>query len=90
MRTLRKLRSEELAVTNQTESNKRAAFDADIKESLGDYVAPAPLRPARESFDPTNNFGYDEDDEQAITNIVPEADAIDKMVNTLINNLFLV
>ena len=78
MRTLRKLRSEELAVTNQTESNKRAAFDADIKESLGDSISPAPLKTARESFDPTNNFYHDEYDEQAFTNILPEAGAIDK------------
>ena len=30
-RTLRRLRSEELTITNETESNKRADFDADIK-----------------------------------------------------------
>ena len=36
------------------------------------------MKPERESFDPTNNFDYDEDDEQAFTNNVPEADAIDK------------
>ena len=46
--TLISLRLEELTVTNETESNKRAVFDADIKESLGDYIAPAPLKPAIE------------------------------------------
>ena len=77
-RTLRRLRLEELVVTNENKSNKRAAFDADIKGSLGDYISHAPLKPARYFFDPTNNFDYDEDDEQAFTKIVPEADAIDK------------
>ena len=46
--TLRKLRLEELTVTNETESNKRADFNAYIKEPLGDYIVPAPLKPARE------------------------------------------
>ena len=68
------LRSEELTVNNQTEYNKGTDFDSDIKESLGDYISPAPLKPAKESFDPTNNFDYDEDDEQAFANIVPKAD----------------
>ena len=43
--TLRRLSSEELTVTNETESNKRAAFYDDIKESLGYSIAPAPLKP---------------------------------------------
>ena len=46
-RNLRSLRSEELTVTNETESNNCADFDADIKESLGDSIAPAPLKPER-------------------------------------------
>ena len=75
-RTLRRLRSEELTIANETES--RAAFDAYIKESLGDSITPAPLKPARELFDPTNNSDYDEDDEQDFTIIVPEAYAFDK------------
>ena len=45
-RTLIRLRLEELTVTNETESNKREAFDADIKESLGGYIYPTPLKPA--------------------------------------------
>ena len=36
------------------------------------------LKLVRESFDPTNNFYYNEDDEQAFKNIVPEDDSIDK------------
>ena len=51
MQTLRRLRSEERNVTNEIEYNKRVVFDADIKESLGDYITPAPLKPAREYFD---------------------------------------
>ena len=70
-RTIRRLRLESLTITNETESNKHAAFDADINESLRDYIAPAPLKPARELFDTTNNFDYDEDDEKAFTNTVP-------------------
>ena len=35
------------------------------------------MKPARESFDPTNNFDYDEDDDQAFTDIVPAANYID-------------
>ena len=36
------------------------------------------MKPERESFDTTNNFEYDEDDEQAFINNAPEADFIDK------------
>ena len=82
--------SEELTVTNETESNKRADFDADIKESLEDYITPSPLKIARDLFDTTNNFDYDEDDDQAFTNIVPEVYAIDKKANPLISNILLI
>ena len=41
-RTLRRLRSEELTVNNETGSNNRVDFDADIKEPLGIIL---PLRP---------------------------------------------
>ena len=46
-RTLRRLKSEELTVTNDTKSNKRVDFDADIKKSRRDSIAPAPLKPER-------------------------------------------
>ena len=46
-RNLRRLKSDELTVTNDTESKKRASFDADIKYSLWYSIAPAPLKPAR-------------------------------------------
>ena len=46
-RNIRRLRSEDLNVTNETESNKRAAFDVDIQEPLEDSIAPAPLKPGR-------------------------------------------
>ena len=81
--TLRGLSSEELTVTNETESNKRAYFDADIKESLGYSIAPETLKPERESFDPTDNFDYDGDYEHTFTNIVPEVDVIDKNGKTI-------
>ena len=75
-RTLRRLKPEEISPTNVAEANKRAAFDAAIMETLGDSIAkPPPLAPPR--MDPTNNFDYDEDDELATTNVVPEADAVD-------------
>ena len=41
-------------------------------------MAPLPLKPEIKSFDPTYNFDYDEDYDQAFKNTVPEADAIDK------------
>ena len=43
-KTIRRLRLEELTITNDTESNKRADFDAGIKESLGNSIAPAPFK----------------------------------------------
>ena len=49
-RALRRLRLEELTITNKIESNKRAAFDSNIKESFGDYISPAPFKPSRELF----------------------------------------
>ena len=36
------------------------------------------MKPSRESFDPKILFDYDEDDEKAFTNIVSDADAIDR------------
>ena len=42
------------------------------------------MKPSRELFDSTNNFDYDENDEQAFKNIVSEADAIYK--NVKLNN----
>ena len=47
-RTLRRLRLEELIVTNEAESNKRAVFDANIKEPFGYSIVPMPLKPERE------------------------------------------
>ena len=76
-RTLRRLRPDEVSVTNEAEATKREAFDAAIKEDLGDSITPAPLKPVKESMDPTNNFDYDDLDEDNYQNIVPEADAID-------------
>ena len=77
-RTLRRLRSEEFTVNNETESNKHSVFDSNIKESLRDSIAPAPLKLEIEQFYPTNNFYYDENYDQSFMNIVPEADDIDK------------
>ena len=75
-RTLQRLKPEEISPTNVAEANKRAAFDAAIKETLGDsIVKPPPLAPPR--MDPTNNFDYDEDDNLATVNVVPAADAVD-------------
>ena len=77
-RTLRRLSSEELTVTNETEYKKCTYFYAYIKESIRGSIAPVILKLVIESFDPTNNFYYNEDDEQTFKNIVPEADSIDK------------
>ena len=52
-RNLRRLRLEELTVTKETESNKHAPFNADIKELLVDYIVFAPLKQESECFDPT-------------------------------------
>jgi len=75
-RTLRRLKPEEISPTNVVEVNKRAAFDAAIKETLGDsIVKPPPLPPPL--MDPTNNFDYDEEDNLATVNVIPAADAVD-------------
>ena len=42
---LRRLRPEERSAKNEDEANKRASFDAAIKEDLGDSITPAPLKP---------------------------------------------
>ena len=81
--TLRRLRPEETTLTNEAEAAKRAAFDSAIKESLGDSVTPAPLKPLKMLVDPTNNFDYDELDDDDFQNIVPEADAIDSWGNPI-------
>ena len=44
-RALRHLRPEETTVTNEAEAAKRAAFDAAVKEGLGDSTTPAPNKP---------------------------------------------
>ena len=75
-RTLRCLRAVELAPTNTADVNKRAAFDAEIKERLGDSIA-LESKPQRESMDPTNNFEYDDEDEYEPIRVIPEADATD-------------
>ena len=46
-RTIRRLRSEKPIVTNETETNKRATFDADIKKLIGDSIASETLKPSR-------------------------------------------
>jgi len=75
------LKSNELAVSNEAEANKRAAFDASIKSILGDlFTTPQPVKqlkvdleddPEDESFDPT-----DFELETSLIS-VPEADAVD-------------
>ena len=89
-RTLSWLRPEERSATNEAEAKKRALFDADIKEDLGDSITPAPLKPIQVSMDPTNNFYYDEFDENGYENVVPEADAVDSRGNLSTNNLWLI
>ena len=76
-RTLRLLRPEERSVTNEDKAKKRASFDAPIKEDLGNLITPEPLKPTRVSMDPTNNFDYNEFDEDDYDNIFSEADAVD-------------
>ena len=75
-RTLRRLRQEEMSLTNLVEKAKRDAFDAQIKELLGDSVE-VPPEPVKEALDPMNNFDYDVEDELAADNVVPAADAVD-------------
>ena len=75
-RTLRRLRAEELTITNQSEARKRAAFDADIKRLLGDSISKPPEVNV-EPMDPHNTFEENEGDEEAFANILPEADAVD-------------
>ena len=70
------MRPIDLSVTNEAESNKRAEFDASIKEFLGDSITPAPIK-QKQSIDPMNNYDYDELDEDDYENVVPEAGAID-------------
>ena len=75
-RTLRRLRAVELSPTNTAEVNKRTAFDAEIKERLGDSIA-VEEQTQRKSMDPTNNFDYEDHDELEPINVIPEADATD-------------
>ena len=74
---MRRLRPEETTVTNEAEAAKRAAFDAAVKEGLGDLITPAPDKPMIESMDPFNNFDYDNHEDDKMQKIVSEADAID-------------
>ena len=54
--TLHRLRPEELISTNEAEASKQAAFDTAVKELPGDSFTPMPVKPMRESFDPTKNM----------------------------------
>ena len=75
-RTLRRLRPDEVSPSNESECQKRAAFNEAIKENLGDSLT-LPEKPTREAMDPMNNFDYDDGDELDANNVVPEADAVD-------------
>ena len=75
--TLRRLIPEERSAKNEAKASKRASFDASIKEYLGDSINPAPLKLTQVSMDPTNNFDYDEFDDNGYKNIDPEADSVD-------------
>ena len=69
-RTLRRLKPEETLPTNTVEAAKRASFDVEIKDRLGDsIVKPPPLR--RSNLDPTNNFDL------VTVNVIPAADVVD-------------
>lgn len=75
-RTLRRLRAVELSPSNTAKVNRRAAFDAEIKERLGDSIAiEKPTQ--RQSMDPMNNFEYEDDNDLDPSNVIPEADATD-------------
>ena len=76
-RTLRRLRAEELSITNEVEIERRAAFDADIKRLLGDSISNPPQEIEADPMDPHHTFDDNTDDEEAFANILPEADAVD-------------
>ena len=82
-RTLRWLRLEQCSATNDAKANKCASFDAAIKEDLGDSINLVPLKPTRVSMDTTNNFYYDEVDEDDYENVVPEADSVESRVKPI-------
>ena len=80
--TIRRLRPEELTVTNVSESNKRNSFDAEIRDRIGESIS-LPENEGRDSLDPDYNFDVDSEDEDAFKNIVPKADDVDSVGNRI-------
>ena len=82
-RMLRRFDWKSALLQMKPKTRKRASFDSAIKEDLGDPITPALLKPTRLSMDSTNNFDYNEFDENYYENVVPEADAVDSRGKTI-------
>ena len=98
-RSLRRLRAEEISVTNEAEASKRAQFDEAITKKLGNSFSAAPERRPSEAFhqeeDAANNWMYiPYEDDVEVSAPTPAADLFDasgkpvgqqSMTDTLIN-----
>ena len=73
---MRRLRQEKTSPFNLIKDAKRKAFDANIKELLGDSVTTPPIL-APEPLDPANDFDFGDYDEFSADYVIPEADASD-------------
>ena len=74
-RSLHRLRPNELAPSNESESQKRAAFDAVIQENLGDSMT-LPPKLTLEDKPQILDFSPDKDEHQG-SDFIPKEDAID-------------
>ena len=79
--TIRRLKPEELIVTNISELNKRILFDSETRDRIEDSIS-LPENEGKYSMEP-DDFGKDSDDEDASENIIPDTDAIDSVGNRI-------
>ena len=77
---LRCLQPDELVPSNEYEAHNRAAFDEPIWENSGDFMTPPKLTPKDKHQ--TLKFILD-DDEQQVSDFIPETDAIDATDNPM-------
>ena len=68
-RTVRRLRPEELTVTNVSELNKRTSFDSEIRDIIGDLIS-LPENAGKDSME-RNDLNADSKDEDAFEKVSP-------------------
>ena len=79
--TTRRLRPEELTVTNVSELNTRTLFDSETRDRIGDSIS-LPENEGEDSMEP-NYFDADSDDVDAFENSIPNANAVESIINRI-------